>query len=99
MPAFLLHDRLEGIDEGRRKKSRTLCQRKETESKEAVDAFAEAGHHKGPLRIARMQVFRFRCQGNAISLHEIGKNLLVPAFFKAVELDRSPQQRVVDRIG
>src|SRR5258707_14867296 len=99
MSALLLHDRLERIDEGRWKKSRTLCQCKEAEGKEAVDALAEAGNHKGPLRIARTQVFRFRCQRNAGGLHEIGKNLLVPPLLKALEPARPPQPRAADQIG
>ena len=99
VPAFLLHHRLEGIDESRRKKSRAFGQREQTEGKEAVDAFAETGHHEGPFRIARAAVFRLRRQADPVRLDEIGKNFLVPPFLEAVELDGAPQQCVLDRLG
>src|SRR4051795_8508553 len=99
MSALLLHDGLEGIDEGQREKSRALCQREKSEGEKAVDAFAEPGNHKGPFRVWWPAVFRLRRQRNAIGLHEIGENLFVTPFLKPVELDGAPQQSVLDRLG
>src|SRR5208282_4356753 len=49
---FLLNDRLEGVDELRRKEPGTLGGFEKTEGEEAVDALAVSGHHEGPLRVA-----------------------------------------------
>ena len=49
--------------------------------------------------MSRTQVFRFRRQGNAIRLYEIGKDLLVPCFLETLDLDRPPQQWVFDSLG
>src|SRR6516164_7645001 len=92
--AFLLHYRLECVDQGRREKPGTFRQRKQTKRKNAIDALAKAGHHEGPFRIARPAIFGLRGQADAVGLDEIGKNLLVSSFLKAVELDRLLQQRV-----
>src|SRR5262245_133120 len=99
VPTFLLHDRLERVDQDWREESRTLRQREQAEGKKAIDAFAVAGDHKSPFRIARAEVFGFRRQPDAIGPGEIGKNLLVPSLLKAVELDRLPQQRISDRLA
>src|SRR6516164_6142516 len=95
--AFLLHNRLECIDEGGREKPRTFRQRKQAEGKDAVDALAEAGDHEGPFRIVWPMIFRFWSQADAVGLNKIGKNLLVSSFLKAIELDCLPQQRIGDR--
>src|SRR5882724_6179761 len=97
--AFLLHDRLERVDQGRREKSRALCHREQAEGKKAIDAFAVAGDHQGPFWMARAEVFGFRRQPDAVGPDEIGKNLLVPSLLKAVELDRLLQQRIDDRLA
>src|SRR5437660_9366388 len=89
--AFLLHDRLERVDQGRREKSRALCHREQAEGKKAIDAFAVAGDHKGPFWMARAEVFGFRRQPDAIGPDEIGKNVLVPTLLdrKSTRLNSS----------
>src|ERR1700730_7095551 len=96
---FLLHDRLECIDERGREKPRTLRQREQAKSEEAVDTLAVAGDHEGPLRIARPEVFRLRRRADAVGLDKIGQHLLVPSFFNAVELDRPLKQRIGDGLS
>ena len=87
MSALFLHHRFEGVDEGWRKKSRSLGQRKQAEGEEGVDALAKTSEQERPLGMSRTQIFRFRRQGNAIRLYEIGKDLLVPCFLETVDLD------------
>src|SRR6202040_1522047 len=66
MPALLLHHGFEGVDEGYRKKSRSLGQRKQAEGEEGVDALAKAGEQERPLGMSRTQILGFRREGNAI---------------------------------
>src|ERR1700730_2310195 len=72
--------------EGGWEKCRTFRQREQAERKEAVDALAVTGDHKGPLRIARPEIFGFRRQADAVGLDEIGQHLLVASFLKAVDV-------------
>ena len=99
MAAFLLHHRLERLDQRRRKEARALGQREQAKGEEAVDALAEAGDHERPFGVARAQIIGFHGEADAVGLDHIGKDLLVPPLLEAVELDRLAQQRVRHRLG
>src|SRR6185437_7272880 len=97
--AFLLHHRLEGVDELRREEAGTLGELEQTESKKAVDALAIAGDHEGPFGIARLEIGRLGREPDAVSLDHIGEDLLVAPFLEAVEVDRLAQERILDLLA
>src|SRR6266851_293418 len=99
MTAFLLHDRLESVDEFGRKKSRPFSQREKPEGEKGIDAFAKAGEQERPFGMARRLVFGLWREPDSIGLDEVGKNLLVSCFLEPVDFDRFPQQRVRERLG
>ena len=98
VPAFLLHHRLEGVDERRRKKSERLASAKRPKAKKL------SMHSLKPVTMkAHSGSLGFRYSGSGandpVCLDEIGKNFLVPAFLETVELDGALQQPVRDGLG
>src|SRR5829696_3789230 len=99
VPAFLLDDRLERLDEPCRKETRSLGQREKPEGKEAVDRFRIARDKKSQFPISRWQVRRFLGQLDAVGAHHVREDLLVAVLFPRIQHDGRPYLGIVERIG
>src|SRR5579871_316425 len=92
--ALFADNRLERVDQRFREKSRLARGFEQPKGKEAVDAFAVAGHQERPFRIARPRVGRFGSERDAIGGNQIREHVAMTPLLETIELDRLFEQRI-----
>jgi hypothetical protein len=99
VPAFLLHHRLERLDQLGREDPGAMRHREQAEGEEAVDAFGKPGDQVGPFRVARLDVGRLRGELDVVRLHQLRQHLLVAVLLPSVARDGVAHLRVADGRG
>ncbi|MNS60132.1 hypothetical protein D3C72_931130 [compost metagenome] len=99
MAAFFLDHGLKCLDQLGREEAGILGRGKQPERGKAVDALAVAGHQPAPFGVGGRQVLGFRCQRDAIRLHQLGQHHLVARLLVGIHLQRAAQQRVAHGAG
>ena len=98
MPAFLLHHRLEGLDQLGGEEAGAARHLEQAVGEEAVDAFGIAGDHEAPFGVIRQLVVLLRLHRDVIGGDQAGQHVAVAGFLAGHVQQRLAQRRVLHRV-